>query len=115
MLIYQTIRLKVKGDDGTVQRGEPYHLKRVVVHTGEGGPSELGHFYTLSEQDGMFWILDDSITKGPYSWEDVSKIASGENNKSTSAYMLLYSKGSESDLDRSETYVPSTRCQQLML
>ena len=82
---------------------------------GEGGLSELGHFYTLSKHDGMFWILDDSITKGPYSWEDVSKIASGENNKSTSAYMLLYSKGSESDLDWSEIYVPSTRFQQLLL
>ena len=82
---------------------------------GEGGLSELGHFYTLSEHGGMFWILDDSITKGPYSWEEVSKIASGENNKSTSAYMLLYSKGSESDLDWSKIYVPSTRFQQLLL
>ena len=90
-------------------------MKRVVVHTGEGGLSELGHFYTLSEHNGMFWILDDSITKGPYSWEEVSKITSGENNKSTSAYMLLYSKGSESDLDRSETYVSSIRSQQLLL
>ena len=87
----------------------------MVVHTGEGGLSELGHFYTLSEYDGMFWILDDSITKGPYLWEEVSKIASGENNKSTSAYMLLYSKGLESDLDQSEIYVPSTRFQQLLL
>ena len=48
---------------------------------GEGGLSELGHFYTLSEHNGMFWILDDSITKGPYSWEDVSKIASGEKKQ----------------------------------
>ena len=82
---------------------------------GEGGLSELGHFYTLSEHNGMFWILDDSITKGPYLWEEVSKIASGENDKSTSAYMLLYSKGSESDLHRSEIHVPSTRFQQLLL
>ena len=105
----------VKGDDGITRRGEPYHLKRVVVHTGEGGLSELGHFYTLSEHNGMFWILDDSTTNGPFSWAEVSKIASGENNKSTSAYMLLYSKGSEPELDWGEIYVPSTRFQQLLL
>ena len=86
-------------------------MKRVVVHTGEGGPSELGHFYTLSEQDGMFWILDDSNTKGPLPWAEVSKIASGEHNKSTSAYLLLYSRGSEPRLDRGEIYVPSTSYQ----
>ena len=82
---------------------------------GEGGLSELGHFYTLSKHDNMFWILDDSNTKGPFSWSEVSKIASGENNKSTSAYMLLYSKGSEPGLDRGEIYVPSSHLQQLLL
>ena len=83
-------------------------MKRVVVHAGEGGISELGHFYTLSEHDGMFWILDDSVTTGPFSWAEVSKIASGENNKSTSTYMLLYSKRSEPGLDHGEIYVSST-------
>ena len=87
----------------------------MVVHTGEGGPSELGHFYTLSEHDGMFWILDDSNTKGPFSWAEVSKIASGEHNKSTSAYILLYSKGSEHGLDRGEIHVPPTSYQPFLL